>query len=92
MKKTPSYKDLMQNAFSLQPAVKQDKPAALPPKPATVKPAPVTRDQFDPGTVGAVQAFVWKDGNPPPPKSPPAAMGEQGTAPSMKQPSGWGQV
>jgi len=54
--------------------------------------ASVSRDQFDPQITGTVQSFVWKDGNPPPPKAPTAAMAKQGTVPSMGNQEGWGKI
>jgi len=53
----------------------------------------VNRDQFSPDIMGAVQANVWKDGNPPPPKAPTAKMAEQGTGPAMAgSEKGWGKL
>lgn len=102
------YEELLKTAFGAKKAAKAPPgdPANLKPEESAPgfkpdlsevkaeydKKAPVTRDQFDPQITGTVQATVWKDGNPPPPKAPTSAMTKQGTVPAMNNQEGWGKI
>ena len=91
------YSDLIQMAFTNKPAKKPADPAGIV-QPAGFVPAvaPVqrdeSRDQINPDVMANVQAYVWNNGAPPPPKAPNQANTQRGTSASMTKESGWGRT
>jgi hypothetical protein len=93
------YEDLLKNTFGYKPL--NPLPVASPqqvegftvPESKTYKTRDsVSRDTVSPESMGMVQAMIWGNGNPPPPKPPNAKMAEQGQAPAMKNAEGWGKI
>jgi hypothetical protein len=93
------YQDLLKNTFGYKP---QNLQPVAPPSLVEGFSIPeskkyntrdsVSRDTLTPEITGAVQAIVWGNGAPPPPKPPNAKMAEHGQAPAMKNQKGWGKI
>lgn len=88
-------KELLANVFGYKPQVTTPPPPPFVPDLSKHQKKwedkqPVVRD-IPAETTASVQAIVWGQGVPPPPK-PKVGLKDQGTASAMEPPTGWGKT